>query len=46
MVAAPIQRQQESWIWGAVKKEILFSANSSSVIQMAMEELNSIMAQL
>lgn len=29
----PLQQQQESPIWGAVKKEILCCANSSTVIQ-------------
>lgn len=43
---APIQHQQETLIWGAVKKETLFSANSSTVIQqgrMAVEQINSVL---
>lgn len=43
---APIQHQQETLIWGAAKKETLFSANSSTVIQqgrVAAEQINSVL---
>lgn len=33
MVVGAIQRQQKSPFWGAVKKETVFSANGSIVIQ-------------
>ena len=47
-----IQHQQESPIWGMVEKNVLFSANSSTVIQRscekntAVEQLNSVTAPL